>query len=69
MSSREHFMSDFGAVIRDPIPVPPDPVPCRNCKDGKLRPQSSDGKAGCNKCLRIHGFIKVGGQTKYGVCL
>lgn len=65
---REHFMSDKGGVIRDPVPMGPEPVDCRNCRDGKLG-QISDGKSACKKCGRVHGFLVIKGKINYGVFL
>ncbi len=67
-SSREHFLSDFGGVIRDPVPADKTVLPCRNCENGKLG-VAVNGRACCNKCGRIHGLLRVRGKICYGVCL
>jgi hypothetical protein len=79
MRSREHFMSEQGGVVRDPVQLE-DPARCRsgtggtwqgrpspNC-DGTLG-QISKGQAQCQKCGLAHGFIVVKGQIRYGVLL
>ena len=61
-------MSDQGAVIRDPVQVGADPIVCRSCKDGHLG-KIEDGKSSCVKCGRLHGFLRIKGEVRYGVCL
>lgn len=65
---REHWMSEHGGVIQDPVPAPIEPRPCRSCHDGHLG-VIVDGKAGCNKCGRVHSFIVLKGKVSYGVLL
>ena len=61
-------MSDFGSVIQNPEPVPPDPVPCLRCKGGTVG-KLDNGRASCVKCSAIHGFMRIRGEVRYGICL
>lgn len=59
----------FVNMVQDPVPTGVGPLECRICKKWKLGPRSDDGRAVCQKCRRVHGFIVLGGKVNYGVCL
>jgi hypothetical protein len=61
-------MMDKGGVVRDPVPMGAEPISCRSCREGKLG-KIVDGKSGCDKCGRVHGFMMIKGKINYGVCL
>ena len=67
-SSREHFLSDFGGIIRDPGPADKVPLDCRNCRGGKLG-AVENGRAACKQCSRVHGLLRIKGKVSYGVLL
>jgi hypothetical protein len=77
--SREHFMSEQGGVVRDPI-VLEDPARCRRHTGGTYQGRTAPscdgmlgaivkGRAQCQKCGLTHGFLVIKGKIQYGVML
>jgi hypothetical protein len=76
---REHFLSQNGGVVRDPVMLE-DPARCRRQTGGTYQGQVAppcdgtlgqivNGKAQCQKCGLAHGFLVVKGKIQYGVLL
>lgn len=68
LNQRDHGKSEFCDVVQDPVVAGTEPLGCRQCKKGKVG-AVVDGRASCNKCGRLHGFIVLGGKVCYGVYL